>query len=229
MRVSKISVKNLFNTFDHTVPLKLDGRVTIIHGLNGFGKTTLLRMVQSLCSARYSDLQAIPFLEFRLDFDNGTAISVTKETTAEARSKKQRRKRSQLLIRHFKGEKEAEQFQPPSEIDPGTLEYIDDVIRRFVPSISRTSPHDWLLHSTGEMLSTEQVVERFADQFPDSVRSFKHEPRWMEDLRKSVHVRLIETQRLMAHRSQVRHREVDGSWLLPAIINHSNEMANNCA
>ena len=37
MRVSQISVKGLFNTFEDLIRLNLDGRITIIHGLNGLG------------------------------------------------------------------------------------------------------------------------------------------------------------------------------------------------
>ena len=61
MRVSQISVKQLFNTFDHSIQLDLHGRITIIHGMNGLGKTTLLRMVKSLCGGRYRELQLVPF------------------------------------------------------------------------------------------------------------------------------------------------------------------------
>ncbi len=48
MRLTKIQVTKLFGVFDHTIPLNLAERITIIHGPNGFGKTAMLQMVQSL-------------------------------------------------------------------------------------------------------------------------------------------------------------------------------------
>ena len=39
MRLTKIHVTKLFGVFDHTIPLNLDDRITIIHGPNGFGNS----------------------------------------------------------------------------------------------------------------------------------------------------------------------------------------------
>jgi len=52
LRISSIRVEGLFDQFDHQVDLKLDDRVTILHGPNGVGKTMLLRMVNDLLSRR---------------------------------------------------------------------------------------------------------------------------------------------------------------------------------
>ena len=49
-RIKQISVKNLFGMFDHTISLNLDERITIIHVLNGFGKTAILRLLDTLFS-----------------------------------------------------------------------------------------------------------------------------------------------------------------------------------
>jgi predicted ATP-binding protein involved in virulence len=49
-RIKQISVKNLFGMFDHTISLNLDERITIIHGPNGFGKTAILRLLDTLFS-----------------------------------------------------------------------------------------------------------------------------------------------------------------------------------
>lgn len=47
MRVKEISVSRLFGLFNHTIPMKMDDRVTIITSPNGYGKTTILRLVHS--------------------------------------------------------------------------------------------------------------------------------------------------------------------------------------
>ena len=43
MRIASFGTEKLFGIFDHRIDLKNDQRVTLIHGPNGFGKTTLLR------------------------------------------------------------------------------------------------------------------------------------------------------------------------------------------
>lgn len=70
MRIKQISVSGLFGIFDHVIPLNMDERTTIIHGPNGFGKTALLRILNSFFNSRYADLRIIPFKNFRIEFDD---------------------------------------------------------------------------------------------------------------------------------------------------------------
>ncbi|MBF0473202.1 MAG: AAA family ATPase, partial [Nitrospirae bacterium] len=61
MRIKKISITGLFGMFDHEIPLKMDERVTIIHGPNGIGKTIILNMLYKLFNSKFDDIKAIPF------------------------------------------------------------------------------------------------------------------------------------------------------------------------
>jgi predicted ATP-binding protein involved in virulence len=81
MRVSRISVKKLFGVFDHEIPLSNSRSVTIIHAPNGFGKTVMLEMVAALGGGETDIFERIPFEEFRIDFDNGTAWTVSRGTS----------------------------------------------------------------------------------------------------------------------------------------------------
>jgi predicted ATP-binding protein involved in virulence len=77
-RIKQISVKNLFGMFDHTIPLNMDERITIMHGPNGFGKTAILRLLNALFSQDDSVFHDIPFEEFRVQFDDNTDFLVNK-------------------------------------------------------------------------------------------------------------------------------------------------------
>ena len=61
VRVREIKVEGLFDIFDHTIPLKLDDRITIIHGPNGFGKTILLQMVYGFLKGSIDPIIQIPY------------------------------------------------------------------------------------------------------------------------------------------------------------------------
>jgi predicted ATP-binding protein involved in virulence len=74
MRIKQISITKLFGIFDHVIPLNLDERITIIHGINGVGKTSILGLINGFFRGQYSDLLGIPFEEFRLEFDNDNDI-----------------------------------------------------------------------------------------------------------------------------------------------------------
>ena len=86
MRIKKITVEKLFGNFDHTIELKIDERITILHGPNGVGKTVLLEMLDelfrkaefSLWPARVFEM--MPFRLFRVDLEDGKAIEIHKNS-----------------------------------------------------------------------------------------------------------------------------------------------------
>lgn len=80
MRIRMISIKQLFGMFDYSIPLNLDKRVTIIIGPNGYGKTTILKMVNGLFNGNLSILFKVPFTEFTVDFEDNSKILVSKKT-----------------------------------------------------------------------------------------------------------------------------------------------------
>ena len=79
MRIKSISVRGLFGVFDHTIPLNLDDRITIIHGPNGFGKTALLRIIQSLFLNRIGRLRRTPFRELNIDFVGDISLRIHRD------------------------------------------------------------------------------------------------------------------------------------------------------
>ncbi|MEM8641815.1 MAG: AAA family ATPase [Cyanobacteria bacterium P01_G01_bin.54] len=76
MRVKQITVKGLFGSFDHTIALNMEDRITILHGLNGVGKTTLLSMIDAFFNKRFDELLYIDFSELLIDFDSSQFISI---------------------------------------------------------------------------------------------------------------------------------------------------------
>ena len=78
MRLKNIRVTKLFGIFDHDIPVRLDDRITIIHGPNGYGKTAILKLVQALLTNQFSTFRRIPFSTFAVSFENGTEIFITK-------------------------------------------------------------------------------------------------------------------------------------------------------
>jgi energy-coupling factor transporter ATP-binding protein EcfA2 len=76
MRLSKIGVTGLFHKYNHSIPLNLDDRITIIHGLNGYGKTTLLELLNGILNESYEILEEVPFHILQLDFDDNSKIKI---------------------------------------------------------------------------------------------------------------------------------------------------------
>ena len=74
MRIQSISVTKLFGIFNHVIPLKIEERITIIHGRNGYGKTILLKMIDGLFNHHYSIFREIPSEKFEVYFDDGSHV-----------------------------------------------------------------------------------------------------------------------------------------------------------
>lgn len=83
MRLKHISVTGLFRIFDHEVPLNVEDRITIIHGLNGFGKTILLRMVHGALTGSLMLFRSVSFTRFALTFDDGSSLRIEKASVVD--------------------------------------------------------------------------------------------------------------------------------------------------
>jgi len=57
----RITINGLFGKFDYDIPLNTREGVTIIHGINGTGKTTLLKILQAIAEGNFGDV----FWKFR--------------------------------------------------------------------------------------------------------------------------------------------------------------------
>jgi predicted ATP-binding protein involved in virulence len=80
MRITRVVVNNLFGMFKHEVDFNLNDRITIIHGLNGVGKTAILRLIDGVVNRQAVEILSIPFAEFKIDFDNKSYLSIQKKS-----------------------------------------------------------------------------------------------------------------------------------------------------
>lgn len=92
MQLKQFSVVGLFGYLTHKIPFPLPpveaghAAVSIIHGRNGVGKTTVLRMIDGLLRLDFNVFRTVPFSSCKLEFTEGRAIVVkpvgTKTTEA---------------------------------------------------------------------------------------------------------------------------------------------------
>ena len=73
--LTKIAVQGLFNEIDYEIPL-MDGHLTFIHAQNGFGKSTLMRLVYNILQGNLEDVRVVPFERLDLVFDDGSNLIV---------------------------------------------------------------------------------------------------------------------------------------------------------
>jgi ABC-type transport system involved in cytochrome c biogenesis ATPase subunit len=167
--------------------MNLDQRITIIHGPNGFGKTVLLRMIWDLFNKANSALLSVPYAEFKIDFDSQESILVHKVPNGRESA----RPNLHFAYRTPIGATQDYVINTGPERESVPIHSIEEII----PELEREGPAVWRNMETGEILSLDDVMERYGEHLPVAKRE---EPEWLQGLRHSLQVRLIQAERLQA-------------------------------
>lgn len=75
MMIRSISIYGLFGEYDYNVNLS-DGNITFIHSQNGFGKSTLMKLIYNVLDGDLAEVEATPFDRLDLGFDDSTNLIV---------------------------------------------------------------------------------------------------------------------------------------------------------
>lgn len=193
MRINKISVTKLFGVFNHPVSLNMEDRITIIHSPNGFGKTALLRLINNFFNSPYSELRTIPFEEFRIDFDDGSYLQITKfiDTTEDKKDK-------DLKFYFSKPGAEAEIFSPNVLTDSLAETNISlDITEERLQSPGGIETQTKNLESTAFQNLIKSLTNLAKELTSNEEPKWPKEPKWLSELKSSIDVHFIETQRLL--------------------------------
>lgn len=208
MNLTKISIKNLFGQYDHKIQLKSEEGITIIYGLNGVGKTTLLKLTNEALGSEVTDLIKTPFDNLELTFDNGNIMEITKK----AKLLEEKNSEEQLSLALENKEFHIEELTNKNEEskiyyylkngEGDIIEQFSRVLkppRRFraieidekLPFLRRVVRGVWRDTTDGQVYSLEDVEENFGHLIdPPNL------PSWIENIHKAFHVHYIGANRL---------------------------------
>ena len=215
MRLQELRVMGLFGRFDHRLKLPADERVAIMIAPNGFGKTMILRMVNTVFTRPVRAFARMPFSEFALDFDDGSTLRVVRTTEAgpegETGGADASPERGAVEL-HYTGAsgKHHEPYCPDARFTESDLGFPIGMIEEMVPGLDQIGRSLWRDRRIGQELDLEDVLERYGAHLPIEPQPGATTPRWLDDLRTVIPVRLIDTERLtrsLPGRS-VRHRRM---------------------
>ena len=203
LRLQRIVVDGLFGIYDHQIDLKLADRVTLLHGPNGVGKTSVLRMVNALLRNDFAFFRRIPFARFLLQFHDDSALELSSFSATENPATLKLTD-SNGTIRHGS-----------IDLRPSAAESIAASIPYLQPHYSL--PGNWIDVRNAAVLSDSEVLSRFGanpdpqvselalalalsspSSAPDRVPG--DTPPWLDDFLEQTHAFLIDAQRLVRAR-----------------------------
>ena len=201
MKISKISVYGLFDRFNHDLTFDPSERIAIIYGPNGFGKTMILRMLNVLFNLSPRSLGQMPFEELHVIFDDESRLTVVRtpgQTSPEL---------SYVSLGHPK-----ETFTPGSQIRAHDLSFPLSALDDMIPNLTRIGPSEWRNDQTGDVLNLDDVITTYGETFLFDLEIPVERPTlpsWLEEIRVSLPVRFIGTERLTdqsTYGRRIRHR-----------------------
>ena len=187
-RLQRVEVDGLFGLYDHCIDLELNDRVTFLHGPNGVGKTTVLKMIDAALTEQFDYFRSIPFRRLLLRFDDKAELELDK-SMAEG----ERRVELGELRLMANGKVQSAAF---------SLLLSDAAsIAAEVDYLERRGDDLWIDTRDGEALTDAEVVQRYGRRRPNlgsaqrNGLAEKSVP-WLKDFLGTANSHFIEAQRL---------------------------------
>ncbi|MCY4150863.1 MAG: AAA family ATPase [Aestuariivita sp.] len=181
LRLTRIEVSGLFGMYDHKIALNLEDRVTLLHGPNGVGKTTMLEMVSALLDGNFSYLARVPMHSFTMNFNDDSTLRVLINGSAGQGEDTH----EITLIRD--GDSMSTGFSSRLDFERATDKY-----NNFWPS--DLNEGHWVNELGGEILTESEVIRRYGGKDDEEDIS---SPDWLENFLDRVGVYFIRVQRLI--------------------------------
>ncbi|MYB33660.1 MAG: AAA family ATPase [Gammaproteobacteria bacterium] len=196
LRLTHIQARGLFGMYDHEIHLNMDDRVTLLHGPNGVGKTTLLQMVNALMSKNLSFFALIPMQSFTMHFHDSTKIELSSNEGRNAAED------THLLTLSKGKEKNTVSFKIRRIVNDLIKEKIDF---DFLRPLDRDSGL-WIDMHNDEVLTESEVISRYG--YSGSLLDHKemNSNEWLKDFFDHAKVHFIQVQRLIQIESNRRTR-----------------------
>lgn len=185
-RLQRVEVDGLFGIYDHRFDLELNSRVTLLHGPNGVGKTTILKMVDALLTERFGYFRTVPFSRLLLGFQDGAELEVKKMGTEDC-----------LDVGEVRLVANGDSRTAPIRLTASKAEAIAAQTDYLVPA----GDNVWVNFLDGEWLTESDVVARFARQLvePSAAdgQSAGGDVQWLHEFLGAAESHFIEAQRLV--------------------------------
>jgi predicted ATPase len=207
----RLTLEGLWGNRNLDIPLTGPTATTLVAGVNGCGKTTILRLVRALFNRKFYELLQVDFTQLHVELDIAR-VTVKRKVTNLPPEEESERAVSRMIRRGAAKTKAStdapalvKTFVLEIEVNQGekkdTILFPISVVR-WAQNIERVSevrmvgPDLWE-DPTGRRYNCDQLVETYGDSDASRSLTFEDElPQWLSTLLQPTRVQFIETQRL---------------------------------
>ncbi|WP_327440352.1 AAA family ATPase [Pseudomonas donghuensis] len=188
-KISEIRIYGLFGYLDHVIPLH-SGGITFVHGPNGCGKTTVLKIVAAIFEWQPYVLMSEEFNRVEIIKDDGVELVLAKIFEPDSEDDSERKKTAALSF--SVNVPDCEEYILSR--DMGSRISASD-IEDYLPHFTRVGPREWVDRKTGSRYEFAEALARI----PDSSINFGKggRPDWLRNYVASISLHFIKTQRLL--------------------------------
>ena len=201
--LSEIRIYGLFGTLNHTIPLRKEG-ITFIHGPNGCGKTTLLRLIDAVFNWSASTLFDVNFSVMEFDDSGGSTFYVERKCENADKTDKP----STSLTFGIRNREDCHYVLiSDTKLVRSQLRRIEERL----PFLAQVDHRKWLDTRSGMRVEWADVIARYGHLLMRS--SNKERPEWLVTYTERLALHFIKTQRLLRFDNSAmrRHRPDEGS------------------
>lgn len=189
-RIERLEIEGLFGRFNYAIDLKVEkGGVKILTAPNGYGKSTILNIIDSFARGKYSYFSQERFDKINFILSEGVSVSFVREGEDVFVDGSAGRVRLSRMIKN-----ERRRFG----------------LRRS-PYLRRIDSELWRDERTGEVLDEREAFLRY--DYYDELNRYVESPKkegWLDDIIKSLSVFSISTNRLKSDTDWGSRRIGDG-------------------
>jgi predicted ATP-binding protein involved in virulence len=180
--IDKLEIEKLFGRFDYSIPFTKNSEgISILTAPNGYGKSTILKIISCFASGDHYFFIREKFESIRFFLSNGETIEIIHIDDDQ--------ENNQVTIRS--GMNHTKIKDPFGNQEGNERSFVID---RSFPFLTRIGPKIWRHDRTGEIFDRNEILSRYGDH-PGLRRNMKRDD-WLEKIRKSIKVFSIPTNRL---------------------------------
>ncbi len=211
MKLQEIRVYGLFDHFDHVIHINDAEKITIITAPNGYGKTTLLKIIGAIFNACYGFLISLDFSRIEIKLDNSIL-------------KIERKAKETTFVLEFSlaGNGDEHYVLDSSEIKQKSDHFYPWRIDQLFPWLHKVKVNIWYDSNTRNILDYDDVLRMYSDNLLPYKKIL---PAWLLEIIESVNIHLIQDQRLIL-RSGLHRTYSENEKILDTIKECADELAN---